>query len=137
MHDIWQRLNLRIIIKPRHISQMLLHSFHYLLPTKTHSPLSLTPSIISFPLKSCNIALHLSQIFDTASTSLLHDISYFFLSLIFEMRRSKMVNSSETSFHQSIGEAVRIVYSSEREKFDQRSHLLLKLELLFQFVLNY
>ena len=97
---------------------------------KTHSLLSSTPSIISFPLKSFNIALHLSQIFYTTSTSLLHGISYFFISLIFEMRRSKIGL-------QSIGETVRIVYYSEREKFDQRSHFLVKLELFFQFVLNY
>ena len=43
-------------------------------PTK-HSLLSLSPSIISFLLKSFNIALYLFQIFATASTSPLHGIS--------------------------------------------------------------
>ena len=43
-----------------------------------------------------------------------HGISYFFLSLIFEMGISQIGD-------QSIEETVLIVSSSERDKFDQRS----------------
>ena len=47
-------------------------------PPTIHSLLSLSPSIVSFPLKSFSIALYLFQISATTSTSLLHGISLLF-----------------------------------------------------------
>ena len=79
-------------------------------PPTTHSLLSLSPSIVSFPLNP----LALLSISFRFLLQLQHHscmvFPYFFLSLIFDMGRSKIGD-------QPIRENAHIVCSSEREKF--------------------